>query len=333
MKILTLLAFLIFSASITPVQAADFTMTVATVAPADSPWSALLTLFKESVEKKTGGKVKVKLMLGGALGDENETVTKCSRGQIQAVAASTGALGSKVPELNVVELPFLFRSTEEADQVIDKILTPEFDKIFKERGLVLGLWSENGYRNFGTSDKPIRSPSDLKGKKMRSQESQVHMMMYKAFGAAAVPIPATEVPQALATKNVDGFDQALLYTIAAGWQQSIKYVTMSEHIYQPAAIAFNLAWFNKLPADAQKILIEEGRALQVKGRKAVRKINPDLKEILKGEKITVVELTAEEKKVFEEKSKPVYEEFRKSFGPKASKLLDMIQAELKKIRG
>jgi tripartite ATP-independent transporter DctP family solute receptor len=314
-------------------RAENYTMTVATVAPSDSPWSALLQLFKDNVEKKTAGKVKVKLMLGGALGDENETVTKCSRGQIQAVAASTGALGSKIPELNVVELPFLFRNAEEADQIIDQVLTPEFEKIFKERGLVLGLWSENGYRNFGTSDKPIRNPSDLKGKKMRSQESQLHMMMYKAFGAAAVPIPTTEVPQALATMNVDGFDQALLYTIAAGWHQSIKYFTISEHIYQPAAIAINGNWFNKLPQDLQKIIIEEGRAAQTKGRKAVRKIIPELKEILKAEKITVVELTTEEKRVFEEKAKPIYEEFRKNFGPRAAHLLDLIQAELKKIRG
>lgn len=333
MKTITTAFFAILFAASTIAQAEVYTMTIATVAPADSPWSALLTMYKENVEKKSGGKVKVKIMLGGALGDENETVTKCSRGQIQAVAASTGALGSKVPELNVVELPFLFRNTDEADRVIDNVLTTEFEKIFKQRGLILGFWSENGYRNFGTSDKPVRSPSDLKGKKMRAQESQVHMMMYKAFGAAAVPIPTTEVPQALATKNVDGFDQALLYTIAAGWQQSIKYMTMSEHIYQPAAVAYNAAWYAKLPADIQKILIEEGRSVQGKGRKAVRKIQPELKEILKAEKITVVELTAQEKKVFEDKSVQVYEEFKKSFGATAAKLLDLIQAELKKIRG
>lgn len=333
MKTLTASFFAFLIASSIAAKAEVYTMTVATVAPADSPWSALLTMYKENVEKKTGGRVKVKVMLGGALGDENEAVTKCSRGQIQAVAASTGALGSKIPELNVVELPFLFRNTDEADRVIDNVLTPEFEKIFKQRGLILGFWSENGYRNFGTSDKPVRSPSDLKGKKMRAQESQVHMMMYKAYGAAAVPIPTTEVPQALATKNVDGFDQALLYTIAAGWQQSIKFMTMSEHIYQPAAVAYNAAWYGKLPADIQKILVEEGRAVQGKGRKAVRKIQPELKEILKAEKITVVELTASEKKVFEEKSIPIYEEFKKTFGGTASRLLDLIQAELKKIRG
>ncbi len=99
--------------------AQNFTMTVATVAPADSPWSALLTTFKESVEKKTAGKVKVKLMLGGALGDENETVTKCSRGQIQAVAASTGALGSKVPELTKSSIRYLRLNLTRSSKNVD----------------------------------------------------------------------------------------------------------------------------------------------------------------------------------------------------------------------
>ncbi len=312
---------------------AKYTMTVATVAPSDSPWSALLTMFKTAVEKKSKGQIKVKIMLGGALGDENESVMKVSRGQIQAAGASTGALASKIPELNIVELPYLFQNTEEADRVIDNILTVPMEKLFRDRGLVLGFWSENGYRNFGSRDFLIKSPADLKGKKMRSQESPVHIMMYKAFGAAAVPIPVTEVTQALATGNVDGFDQAVLYAIAAGWSKSIKHFTVSEHIYQPAAIIFNAKWYNRLPKDLQQILVDEGRILQVKGRKAVRSIEPDLFEILKADKVVVHKLTDAERKVFVEASKPVYAEFRKTFGPKASALLDAVEAELKKIRG
>lgn len=312
---------------------AKYTMTIATVAPADSPWSVLLTMFKESVEKKSNGQIKVKIMLGGALGDENEAVTKCSRGQIQAVGASTGALASKIPELNLVELPYLFRTAEEADQIIDNVLTAPMEKIFANRGLILGFWSENGYRNFGSRDFIIKSPKDIKGKKMRSQESPIHIAMYKAFGASAVPIPTTEVPQSLATGNVDGFDQAVLYTIAAGWQKSIKHFTLSEHIYQPAAIVYNVKWYNSLPKNLQTLLIEEGRKLQPKGRKAVRSISAELNEILKSEKISVHELTAAEKKVFSDASAPVYAEFRKNFGKDAAALLDQVEAELKKIRG
>lgn len=313
--------------------ASPIAMRIATVAPADSPWAAMLTSFKDAVEKKTDGGVKVKLMLGGMLGDENESVTKCARGQVQAVGASTGALATKIPEVNVVELPFLFRNEAEADQIIDKVLTTPLEKHFRDRGLVLGFWSENGYRHFGSRDKAIRKPEDLKGKKMRVQESPVHISMYKALGASAVPIPVTEVPQALATGNVDGFDQAVLYMIAAQWHKSIKHVTLSQHIYQPAAIVFNAKWFDGLPENFRKIILEEGRAAQDKGRKTVRAIGPELNGILTYEKVQVHELSASERKAFEQATQPVYAEFRKTFGKTSSELLDKVLAELKKIRG
>jgi TRAP-type C4-dicarboxylate transport system substrate-binding protein len=310
-----------------------YTLTVASVAPADSPWAALLQQYKSAMEKRTGGRIKVKLMIGGVLGDENETVTKCSRGQIQAVAASTGAIATKVPELNLLELPYLFRTVDEADKIIDGLLTEPYEKLFEKRGLALGFWNENGYRNFGTSDKPIQKASDLKGKKMRVQENPVHISMYKTFGSAAVPIPVTEVTQALATGNVDGFDQTILFMIAAGWHKSIKHVSLSEHIYQPAAIIYNGSWYKSLPADLRVALVEEGRGLQKKGRAAVRKILPELNEILAYDKIQVHPLSAAQKRDFEEASKPVRAEFRRQMGAEASKLLDQVEAELKKMRG
>ncbi len=313
--------------------AAEFTMTIASVAPQDSPWAALLVKFEKAVEEKSAGRVDVKLKIGGVLGDENETVTKCRRGQIQAVGASTGAIASMVPELSVVELPYLFRTAEEADAVIDTVLTSQLEPLFRERGLVLGFWSENGFRHFGTRTRPVRKPEDLKGQRMRVQENPVHMAMYKAYGAAAVPIPTTEVPQALATGNVDGFDQSALFTIAASWYKSIKYYSVSDHIYQPAAIAFNAEWYDKLPPDLQKILVDEGRGLQAKGRKAVRQIFPELLAMLTAEKIEVITLTADEKRAFEKASQPVYDEFKKTQGPKAKKLLEDAQKALAKLRG
>lgn len=328
LALLTTVAFCLNAHAAKP----EFTMTLATIAPADSPWSALLQMYKEAVEKRSDGRIKLKLMLGGVLGDENEMVTKGARGQVQAIGVSTGAFATKVPELNLVELPFLFKSVDEADKIIDGVLTQPMEKFFRDRGLVLGFWSENGYRNFGTRNKAVKLPADLKGRKMRVQENPVHIAMYKALGASAVPIPVTEVTQSLATGNVDGFDQATLYMIAAGWHKSVKHVTISEHIYQPAAISFNKAWFDKLPADLQKLLIEEGRALQGKGRKAIRAIQPELQEILTFEKIQVHTLSASERQAFVEATKPVYAEFRKSFGPQAAKLLDQVEAELKKIR-
>jgi tripartite ATP-independent transporter DctP family solute receptor len=328
MKTLSLLSVLLGSvlamtvSSVAQAQEPEFTVKVATVAPDDTPWSALLKSYKKAVEEKSKGRVKVKLFLGGSLGDENETVIKCKRGQVQAVAASTGAAASQVPELNVLELPYLFRSEAEADHVIDNVLTPPLEKALRKYGLVLAFWGENGFRQFGTSDGFVTSPANLKGKKMRSQESTVHLDTWKAFGASPVPVPTTEVLTALETHTVDGFDQSALFAAAAGWYKAIKYFTISNHIYQPALIAFNAEWFDKLPADVKKLLIDEGRAISGKGRKAVRTIVPDVLAGMKQGGVQVKELTDAEKKVFEDASLKVRKSFKKTQGKDAAALLD-----------
>lgn len=306
-------------------------MKIATVAPNDTPWADLLKKYQKDVEKESGGRIKVKLFLGGTLGDENETVLKCKRGQVEAVGASTGALASQVPEINVVEIPYLFRDAKEADDIIDNIVTPELEKVFPGYGLILGFWSENGFRHFGTKDKFVKAPSDLKGKTMRSQESPIHLAMYRAYGASPSPIPTTEVLTALQNGTVDGYDQALLYAIAASWYKSAKYVTLSSHIYQPAAIVFNKAWYDKLPADLQKVIVDNGRKLQNKGRKGVRAMEPELIEILKGEGVQVHTLTTAERETFEKASEPVRKEYRK-MGKTAGEILDKVEAALAKSR-
>ncbi len=309
-------------------HAQEFVMKIATVAPDDTPWSELLKRYQAAVEKKSNGRIDVKLFLGGTLGDENETVIKCKRGQVQAVAASTGAAASQAPELNVLELPYLFRDGDEADFIIDTVLTAPLEKAMRQYGLVLAFWSENGFRQFGTSDGFVTSPAQLKGKKMRSQESLVHLEMWKAFGASPVPIPTTEVLTALQTHTVDGFDQSALFSIAAGWHKTIKYFTVSDHMYQPAVVSFNAEWFDKLPADLQKLLLDEGRSLQGKGRKSVRSIMPDLLAGIKASGVQVKELSAAEKASFEKSALSVRKTFRKQQGPKAAKLLDAVEKAL-----
>lgn len=314
-------------------RAAEFTIKLASVAPDKTPWSELLKKFKKSVEEKSGGRIEIKTYLGGQLGDENETVIKTKRGQIQAVAASTGALASQVPEVNVVELPYLFRTEKEADTIIDTVLAEPMAKIFKDYGLVLGFWSENGFRHFGSKDKFIKVPADLKGKKMRSQESFVHLEMYKSLGASPVPVPTTEVLTALQHNTVDGFDQALLFTIAANWASSIKFYTLSSHIYQPAIIVFNKPFFDSMPPELQKLVVDEGVAIQDFGRKKVRQIQGKLLELLKSQGVQVYEQTPAERAEFEKLATSVRKKFRATQGKRSAELLDAVEAGLKKARG
>src|SRR5262245_12474798 len=196
---------------------APITLKFATVAPEGTPWAEQIAAYKQKVEADSGGRLRIKPFLGGALGDENQTVAECKRGALAMWGGSTGALATSVPEISVLELPCLFRSAEEADQVLDKVLYEDLRKRLEARGFVLVLWSENGFRSFGTKWGPVKAPGDLKGHKMRSQESLVHLETYRALGALPQPIAVTEVLPALQTGVVDGFDNTPLYTFAASW--------------------------------------------------------------------------------------------------------------------
>lgn len=301
---------------------------LATVAPDGTPWSDGLTRFKGAVEAAVPGKITVRPFLGGVLGDENETVVSCQRGQIEGVGASTGALSSVVPELAVLELPFLFRNQAEADHVLDTVVHADLETAFRNRGLVLGFWSENGYRCFGTTFGFVTSPAALKGHKMRSQESAVHLEMYRAFGASPVPIPVTEVLTSLQTGVIDGYDNTPLYAMAAQWTAATKFFTISNHIYQPAAICFNKTWFDAQAPDVAKALMGARGGLVNEMRKMIRALTPDLVANLGYMDIQVHELTAAERATFDAPAKVARDAYlgKASAGEKA--LLAKITAGL-----
>ena len=282
----------------TPARAEEtFELKLATVAPDKTPWADLLKGYKKTIEKKSGGRIKVRVFLGGTMGDENETVRMAARGQLSGVGASTGAVASLVEELAAIEIPFLFANANEADYVLDKFLLAPMEEKFRAKDLVLGFWSENGFRHFGAGF-PIKKPADVANRKMRSQESYVHIEMWKALGASAQAIPTTEVTTALKTGSVSGFDQALLYMVAGAWHTSITDLTLSAHIYQPAVIAFNKDWFDKLPPDLQQLLLDEGRAIVRKGRASIRAMNPKLVKIVEKAGVKIHTLTPAQRAEF-----------------------------------
>lgn len=295
------------------------TLKIATVAPEGTPWADGLSQFKKQVEADSTGRLKVRTFLGGVLGDENESVQACQRGQIQGVGASTGAIASIVPELAVLELPYLFKSEAEADYVLDKVILGTVETAFRNKGLVLGFWSENGYRTFGSNWGPVKSPADLKGHKMRSQEHELHLQMYRSFGASPVPIPVTEVLTSLQTGVIDGWDNTPLFAFAAQWTGATRYVSLTNHIYQPAAIAFNKAWFDAQPKDLQGIIMKARSGLAPQMRKEIRALNPILIQNLSEMKVQVYKPTSTELQAFEAPAKAARDAYlaKASAGEKA----------------
>lgn len=315
--------------------AATYKLNFGTVAPAGTPWAAQLQQIKERIGKESEGQIQVNVFLGGTLGGEVEQVQELveggAGGRLQGGGFSTAAVaqGANVPALQLPELPFLFDSDAEADYVLDNVLFEPIKKKLKRRGLVLAMWSINGWRSFYTKQKAVLTIADLAEHKMRVQESEVHKAMYRALGVQALPLPTPEVLDALSRGTVDGFDNTTLFGQASGWFEPTRHYTLTRHIFQPAAIIYSKDWMESLPENLQTIVIGDRRQEQKFGRDAVRGMEGELLALFPELGVEVHEVSADQRKVFADKTRGVHEEFREVVG---SDLLDEVYKAIKAFR-
>lgn len=305
-------------------------MNIGSLAPKGTPWWDMLEKIEKNVEEGSNGQINVIIRPAGQLG-EVEMVRETRRGErLQACGVTTAAIaeGGAIKELQLVELPYLFNDNDEADYVLDEVLWQPMSDLLSRRGFVLAAWSENGWRNFGTKGRAIRTPDDLKSFKMRAQESDVHMAMYNTFGAQAVQKPMTEVLTALQSNVVDGLDNTALYIMSGGLGEALDYYTLSRHIYQPAAVIYSKRWFDTLTPELQQLLLEQ-KSLADEGRAAIRAEDAAIIELMK-EDMEVIELTPEERAKFVEVARPMHAEFAASID--ATELYQTISKALETYR-
>ncbi|MBI2376539.1 MAG: TRAP transporter substrate-binding protein [Deltaproteobacteria bacterium] len=297
---------------------------VASVAPADTPWSELLDRIKERVNAGARDKLKMRPFFGGKLGGEKETIRETREGRIQMWGGSTAALATIVPELYALEAPFLFESSEEADFVLDNYLREPARKLLEEKGFVLYQWAENGWHGIATKTKCVKTPADLMGLKIRSQEAQIHLDTFKALGANPVEISVPEVLPALNQGVVDGFSNTPLFTFAVSWYQGIKFYTVTNHVYQPAALVYSKKWFDKQPKEVQTLLMSSPADDEKFGRKGVRELQGPLLDNFRNSQIEVCELTSDQRDSFKKATSKIFETYRKKSGDSGKPIFQAI---------
>jgi TRAP-type C4-dicarboxylate transport system substrate-binding protein len=305
--------------------AKELSVKFGTIAPAGTPWADSLEEIKNRVGKNSNNQIKIKTYLGGQLGGELEIMQKIRRGNIEGGGLTCGAMASIIPELDLLEVPFLFESSEEADFILDNYLLGPFKELFEKKGFVMLTWAENGWRSLGHKSKLIKTPEDLKAVKIRSQESKVHLAFWKKLNASPVAIATPEVLPALQTGVVEAFDNTPLFTLAAEWQTAIKFYTVSNHIYQPAAVIYSKKFWDKLDENQRKILMGPGNGLAVEIRSNVRKLGDSLIEVLKESGITTYNLSMSEKEAFKKVASGLAEEAVKSIGGESARIYALIQ--------
>jgi len=278
----------------------------------NSHYGVAIDAFAREVEKRTGGRYQIQNFYAGALGAERESIEGLQLGTLDLTMTSTGPVPNFVPDVAILDIPFLFRDYGQARAVLDGPIGQDMLKKFDAKGITALAWGENGFRHMTNSKHPVNVPDDLKGLKMRTMENPVHIQAYKAFGIIPTPMAFTEVFTALQQGTVDGQENPVSVITAAKLDQVQKYMTLTGHVYSPALILMSKAQYDKLsPADKQAF-----------GEAAKEAVKVNRARIDEDEKRAVADLRAKgmiivenvDKAKFQAALAPTFTEFGKKFG-------------------
>lgn len=268
--------------------------------------------FCDEVEKGTQGRYKCQQFPAGSLGGEREQIEAVQLGTQDLVVTSTGPVGNFVPEVKVLDIPFLFRDYDHARKTLDGRIGQDLLGKFPGKGLVALAWTENGFRHMTNSKRAVHSAGDAAGLKLRTMENKVHMAGYKTFGILPTPMAFTELFTALQQGTVDGQENPIPVILASKFSQVQKHLSLTSHVYSPALILMSPAAWGKLSEADKKAFTA---AAQKSAQAQRKKVNDD-------EATGIAQLKKDGMQVdekvdgdsFRKAIAPAYAEFAKEFG-------------------
>lgn len=217
-KLITLLLIVIST-----IFAKSYTIKMATIAPEGSSWMKEMHQFSDKITEMTNGQIKFKTYAGGIMGGEIDMLRKMRYGQIDAAAFTGVGLGEVLPEIRVLELPFMFQSSDEVDYVFEALLD-DFQHRFLEKGYYFVSWAETGFVYLYTQQK-VQKSSDLKNVKMWLwKDDPLAREVFNVMNIPAVPLDITDVYASLQTKMIDGFYISPYAAIAMQWFTKADYL-------------------------------------------------------------------------------------------------------------
>lgn len=289
-----LLIIIFFTAMILSAQT---TIKFATVAPEGSTWMNVMNDYAADVKKQTNGKVKFKIYPGGIQGDELDVIRRIRNGQLHSAGFTGVGLGEILPEVRILDCPFLFNSYEEVDY-ISKKLFDQFSRHFEEKDYVLLGWAEVGFVYVFTN-LPIHAKSDMAGVKMWMWEGDpIAEATFKAFDINPIPLSITDVLTSLQTGLIDGVYTSPLACVALQWHTKVKYMLELPLADSQGAVLISQKQFDKLDSDNQVKLKEISRQWFKKLTELSRQDNAKSLQLIKdsGIQFTTIKDPAEVKR-------------------------------------
>ena len=293
------------------------------VQPAGYPTVVATENLGKKLETATSGRLSVQMYPSMQLGGEKETIEQTQIGAIQLLRVSVGSMGPIVDDINVVNMPFLFRNTAHAEQMMDGPIGQELlDKITASpnAGLVALCWMDSGARSLYNTKHPIKTIEDIKGLKIRVIGNPIFVDMMNALGGNGVAMGYDQVFSALQTGVIDGAENNPPSYVFDNHYTVAKHYALTEHLIVPEMVVFSKKTWETMSKDDQALLTKFSREAQLEERELWVKYEKQALDKARAGGVEIIEIA--DKKPFQDAVKPVWDKY----GPKYAETIKRIQA-------
>lgn len=286
----------------------------------DNSWHKASVHFKEYLEEKSNGAIKVNIYPNSQLGNEIDAINSIMTNGGVDITFTGESLQSVVPEMGILGVPYLMRTSEQLKAVADGPVGDKLEALMAEKAnmVVLGYF-ERGPRNI-TANKEIRTPDDMKGLIIRTPSSPITVAAMEALGAKPTPMALAEVFTSLQQGTIDAQENPLAMISTSNFYEVQKYLCRTEHLLSYVYIAMGKEKFDSMPADLQKLVLEAGQEMQKFENQLFLEDEKTLEGFLKEKGMTFIEdvdkeafaaaATAGVEKVLPDALKPLYDEIK-----------------------
>jgi tripartite ATP-independent transporter DctP family solute receptor len=315
---------------------AQYTLKYGTGSKPMEGWSTFSTpykIIKQEIETRSKGRIKVELYAGGELGTPTQTVVQTRQGILQMVNVEAGHYTSVYPNIQVFSIPYLFIDRQIAWHMLQgKTAQAIKDDMAQKTGLRPLEFKENGgFRNFSDSKRPLHTAADLKGLKIRTMSSPLHMQIVKDLGASPTPIPFTELYSALQLKVVDGQENAVTVFRWPKLEEVQKYMILDGHVYSFLVNLINEKWLRSLPPDLQAVILQaDEMSVKIHNTLSYLEEKKDIEE-LREMGLDIYDPPLEVKNEFRQLTQKSAIEWMRNQKDIDSKFIDMILEETKEV--
>lgn len=289
----------------------------------DHAWGRGAEKFRELVAQATNGQVEVQVHHANAIGGTRESLEMVRLGTLDFVLCGAAHVTRFVPEMGTLVLPYLWKDTATMFSALDGKMGQALDPLLWDKGFKLVGWWDNGFRHVSNNKRPIRSIEDLKGLKLRSLPTKIHVAFFRALGVSPTPMDWAEVYPALQQGVVDGQENPPGIVYFEKLPEVQKFYSLTKHVNEPGTVLMSRAVYAKLPAELQAAIAKAGREATLWERAESQQDNDEMLKKIAAAGMQVNEVPEATIAELRRVAQKLYSEAIPDLGPKGKELVDL----------